>query len=82
MHLSGTVVLLPARLFYRGTPKHYSVVKCTTDLFFVSLAKAEMARLIASFANADGGIIIVGLREDFTIVGVPEDTVGLTGRLF
>jgi len=44
MHLSGTVVLLPARLFYRGTPKHYSVVKCTTDLFFVSLAKAEMAR--------------------------------------
>ncbi len=34
----------------------------------------DLARLIASFANADGGIIIVGLREDFTIVGVPEDT--------
>lgn len=34
----------------------------------------ELARLIASFANADGGTIIVGLREDFTIVGVPEDT--------
>jgi len=34
----------------------------------------ELARLIASFANAYGGIIIIGLREDFTIVGVPEDT--------
>jgi len=47
MHLSVTVVLLPARLFYRGTPKHYSVVKCPTDLFFVSLAKAEMGRTAA-----------------------------------
>jgi hypothetical protein len=33
-----------AHLFYRGTPKHYSVVKCPPDLFFVSLAKAKMAR--------------------------------------
>jgi hypothetical protein len=34
----------------------------------------ELARLIASFANADGGVIIVGLWENSTIVGVPEDT--------
>jgi hypothetical protein len=34
----------------------------------------ELARLIASFANADGGVIIVGLRDDLTVVGVPQDT--------
>jgi len=33
MHLIETVVLLPARPIYRGTRKHYAVVKCTMDTF-------------------------------------------------
>ncbi len=34
----------------------------------------ELARLMAAFANADGGIIIIGMTDNFRIVGVPDDT--------
>jgi hypothetical protein len=45
MHLIDTLVLLPAGAFYCGTHKHYSVVKCTPELFFVNQQKAEMSAM-------------------------------------
>lgn len=33
-----------------------------------------IARIIASFANADGGILVIGIRDDTSIQGLDEDT--------
>jgi hypothetical protein len=34
----------------------------------------RLARLIASFANTEGGKIIIGVNDNGTVAGVPEDT--------
>jgi hypothetical protein len=50
MHLIDTLVLLPAGAFYCGTQKHYSVVKCTTELFLLNPQKAEMRAMFCLWA--------------------------------
>jgi len=32
----------------------------------------ELARIMAAFANTEGGVIIIGMTDNFRIVGVPE----------
>jgi Putative DNA-binding domain len=33
----------------------------------------RLARLMASFANTEGGMIIIGVNDDGTVVGIPDD---------
>ena len=42
MHLMGTLVLVLKGAIYFETRKHYCVVKCTTEIFFVKKQKVEI----------------------------------------
>lgn len=33
----------------------------------------ELARMMAAFANTEGGVIVIGMTDNFRIVGVPDD---------
>ena len=58
MHLIDTVVLLPARPIYRGTRKHYLVVKCTMYTFLEREQKVEM------LLPLDGGRLSIPRSEN------------------
>ena len=51
----------------------YSTIETSTLELKENVPSAkELARLMSGFANTDGGIIIIGVTDNFRIVGVPE----------